>query len=159
MDVSGRGKIEELHHKGDEPHLLREIVRTHQVLMNGFTRQVGIPSSRFVLMRLLALAAPGSVGIMEIARQLDVNAAAVTRLVKEMEEKRLVLRRADPGDGRRSYVRLSARGMQVFENLHNQSHGLERALSSVITAEEMTVAVKVLRALRSFVEGSATREA
>ena len=37
------GGILDLHHTGDEPHLLREIMRTHQAVLNVFSRQVGMP--------------------------------------------------------------------------------------------------------------------
>jgi DNA-binding MarR family transcriptional regulator len=151
MGESGKAARERLAHRGDEPHLLREIVRTHQALMAGFSRGVGIPASRFTLMRLVATAEK-NVGVMDLARQLGVNPAAVTRQIQEMERDGLIRRRADPKDGRRSYVRLSAKGLRTFEDLHDRSHELERALSSVISRGDVDAAVKVLSKLRSFLE-------
>lgn len=144
--------LEKLHHRGDEPHLLREVLRTYQVLMAGFSRKMGMPSARFALMRLLAIA-ESDVGVMDLARQLGVNAAAVTRQVKELEGERLVCRRADRKDGRRRYVRLSPKGRKLFEEIHERNHELERSLSSVISDEEMRSATTVLTKLRIFVEG------
>jgi DNA-binding MarR family transcriptional regulator len=141
-----------LHHTGEESHLLREIVRTNQVLMTGFSRVVGMNASRFALMRLLALAAPEGAGVLKLSRQLGINAAAVTRLVKTMEAERLVVRHADTEDGRRTYIRLSAKGMKTFETLHAHGHELERSLSTLISAGDMAVAVKVLMSLRAFLE-------
>ncbi len=152
MDDSKGTAFEELRHRGDEPHLLREVVRAYQVLMIGFAREIGMPASRFALMRLLA-AAEADVGVMDLARQLGVNAAAVTRQVRELERERLVRRRADPRDGRRSYVRLSPKGRKRFVQIHDRSHEFERSLSSVLGAEEMAVATAVLAKLRTFVEG------
>lgn len=140
------------HHRGDEPHLLRELFRTYQVLMAGFSRKIGMPASRLALMRIVALAESG-VGVMDLARQLDVNAAAVTRQVKELEHERLVRRRPDPKDGRRSYVNLTPKGRRLFEEIHERTHELERSLSSVLGAEEMRNAAMVLTKLRAFVEG------
>jgi DNA-binding MarR family transcriptional regulator len=140
-----------LQHRGDEPHLLREVIRTHQVLMNSFTRIVGMPASRFALMRLLAIATADT-GVMELARQLGVNAAAVTRQVQELERLRLVQRHADPTDGRRSFVRLSPQGAELFAELHQRSHDLERALSALISPAEIAATVAVLARLREFVE-------
>src|SRR5512137_2005549 len=102
MKIDNKGNPAFPKHTGDEPHLLREIVRAHQVLMAGFSREVGMPASRFALMRVLA---DGDAGVTDLARRLGVNAAAVTRQLQEMEAEGLVRRRADPGDGRRSYVR------------------------------------------------------
>jgi DNA-binding MarR family transcriptional regulator len=141
----------DLHHRGDEPHLLREIVRTHQVLMAGFSRGVGIPAARFALMRLL-VNADRDVGIMDLARQLSINAAAVTRQVQEMEAEGLILRRADPRDKRRHHLRLSPKGLRLFGQIHERTHALERKLSAVISAEEMAAATQTLAKLRAFVE-------
>jgi DNA-binding MarR family transcriptional regulator len=141
-----------LQHRGDESHLLREIARTHQVLMAGFSRQAGVPASQFALMRLLATNARDA-GVMDLARRLGINAAAVTRLVKEMETEHLILRRADAKDRRRSYVRLSAQGLRIFEEVHARSHKLEHALSSTIGPGEIAVTLEVLSKVRNFIEG------
>ncbi len=145
--------VKRLRHTGGEAHLLREIVRTHQVLMNGFSRAVGMTASRLALMRLLALAPAEGVGTMKCARQLGIDASAVTRLVKEIEAERLVVCRADAEDRRRKYIKLSAKGVRTFEEIHQRVHELERSLASVVKANEVTVAVRVLASLRNFIEG------
>ena len=151
MRASPTGKFERAHHTGSEPHLLREVFRTYQVLMAGFLRATGMPASRFALMRLLALA-ESDPGVMDLSRQLGVNAAAVTRQVKELESEGLARRRADAKDGRRSYVSLSPKGRRLFEEIHERTHELERSLSSVLGAEEMRGAAEVLTKLRAFIE-------
>jgi DNA-binding MarR family transcriptional regulator len=137
------------HHTGDEPHLLREIMRTQQAVLNVFSRQVGMPAARLALMRLLASCHPEAVGIMWIARQLGINAAAVTRQVKAMENERLVERCADARDARRSHVKLTADGLRIFQQLHERAHAFERALSTAVNAEDMAAAVRVLGHVRA----------
>ncbi len=139
-------------HRGDEPHLLREILRTYQVLMSGFSQRTGMPAARFGLMRVLALG-PQDLGVMDLARELGVNAAAVTRQVQELEREGLVRRRADRRDGRRSYVGLTPKGKQVFIEIHARAHELERSLASVLGEEEMQRAAQLLGRLRALVEG------
>jgi DNA-binding MarR family transcriptional regulator len=151
MRDSNASTPDELKHRGDEPHLLREIVRTHQVLISGLSRKLGMTSSRFVLMRLIAVA-EDDVGVMDLARHLGVNAAAVTRQVRELEREHLVRRRADHKDGRRSYVSLTPKGQQLFAEIHERSHELERTLSEVLGAREMANAATTLMKLRTFVE-------
>ena len=119
--------------------------------MTAFSRNTGMPASRFTLMRLLALS-EGNVGVTDLARQLEINAAAVTRQVQELERERLVIRRADKKDGRRSYIRLSAKGKKLFEDIHERTHDFERLLASVLGAEEMQNAAMVLAKLRDFIE-------
>ncbi len=143
--------FDELHHRGDEPHLLREVFRTYQVLMSGFARETGMPASRFALMRLLAISEKDA-GVTDLARHLGINPAAVTRQVQEMEREGLIRRHADSKDGRRSYVGLSPKGKRLFEEIHARTHELEQSLSSVLGAEEMRSAALVLAKLRTFVE-------
>jgi DNA-binding MarR family transcriptional regulator len=144
--------ILDLHHAGDEPHLLREIMRAQQAVLNVFSRQVGMPAARLALMRLLAIRHPEAVGIMDIARQLGINAAAVTRQVKVMESERLVERCADARDGRRSYVNLTVDGLRIFQQLHERAHAFEQALSTEVSAEDMAAAVRVLGHVRAALE-------
>ncbi len=145
-------RVLDLHHAGDEPHLLREIIRTHQAVLNVFSRQVGMPAARLTLMRLLAICHPEAMGIMEIARQLSINAAAVTRQVQAMESERLVERCADARDGRRRYVKLTDDGLRIFQQLHERAHTFERAFSTAVSAEDMAAAVRVLVHVRAALE-------
>jgi DNA-binding MarR family transcriptional regulator len=153
---SRQNVLDSLPHRGDEPHLLREVFRTYQILMAGFARATGMPASRFALMRHLA-GADADTGISDLARRLEVNPAAVTRQVQDLEAEGLVLRRADPRDGRRSRVRLSPKGRKQFERIHERTHELEQALAGVLGADEMRRAAVVLTKLRAFVEGRAVR--
>jgi DNA-binding MarR family transcriptional regulator len=142
---------ERLGHAGDELHLLREIVRTHQTLVAGFSRKIGQPAARFALTRLLATACE-PVGIMDLARSLGVNAAAVTRQIKELEAQGLVERFDDPQDGRRSRLRLSPQGMQLFMTMHERSHALERAFAAAVGPDNVRTAMEVLAQLRDFLD-------
>jgi len=152
MDGSKTNCVDKLHHHGDEPHILREVFRTYHVLVSGFAREIGMPASRFTLMRLLGISG-GDVGITDLARQLGINSAAVTRQVQELEREGLIRRRADGNDGRRSYLKLSPKGRKLLEQIHERNHELERSLSSVLGVEEMRNAATILAKLRNFVEG------
>lgn len=151
MVESRSSHVEGPPHHGDELHLFREVIRTYQALMAGFSRQTGMSASRFALMRLLALS-ESDIGLADLARQLGINPAAVTRQVQELEAERLVKRRAHPKDGRRSCVRLSPKGRRQFEEIHERSHELERFLSSALGTEEMAAAATTLANLRTLIE-------
>jgi DNA-binding MarR family transcriptional regulator len=151
MDESKRTDRGELRAEVDEPHLVQEIIRAYQVIVAEVARRTGMKSSRFALMRVLA-DAEDDLGIMELSRQLGVNAAAVTRLVQELESERLVRRRADPQDGRRTCIRLSPKGRKLMDELLQCSHDFEELLSSALNPEEMVDAAMALSKLRSFVE-------
>jgi DNA-binding MarR family transcriptional regulator len=145
--------VQGLHHKGGEPHLLFEIMRTQRALVNCFSRKMGLPFSRVTLLRVLATASPGAIGILDIARRLNINGAAVTRQIKEMEQVGLVARVPDQRDGRRQQVKLSAKGRKLFEQIHQTQHEFEKSFSSgELNPEEVRTAAKVLSQLRSMLE-------
>lgn len=138
-----------LRHTGDEPHLLREVMRTHQAVMHAFTREVGMPSARLALMRLLATCDTGELGIMEIAKRLGVNAAAVTRQVQDMEVAGLISRGADRLDKRRCPIRLTDGGRVAFEHMHQRAHDFERHLAALVKPEDIATTIRVLGQVRA----------
>lgn len=142
----------QLHHKGDEPHLLREIMRTQQAVVSVFSRQVGIPAAKLALMRLIASRHPEAVGVMWIARQLGINPAAVTRQVQALENEGLVERCKDARDRRRNHVKLTAEGIKAFLEVHERAHAFERALSSALSPEDMAATLRVLSHVRTALE-------
>ena len=127
-------------------------IQASQALLNVFSREVGMTSGRLALLRLLAVSNPDGVGIMELARLLGVNAAAVTRQVKGMEKDDLVERSADHRDGRRSYVRLTDKGRRLFGLVHDRAHEFEKALCGTAGEEDIAVAVSVLAKVRGAIE-------
>ncbi len=142
---------ESLPHKGDEPHLFREIIRTYQTLVSGFSSETGMPASRFAVVRAIAMSGRG-IGVSDLARELEVNAAAVTRHVKELESEGLAKRQADPRDGRRSTITLSRKGRNLFEKAHDRAHVLERSLASELSHEELANTARVLERVRKALE-------
>lgn len=147
------GQVQGLKHEGGEPHIIFEIMRTHHALINVFSRMVGMPFSRLTLLRVLALSFPREIGILEIARRLHINGAAVTRHIKEMEGLGLVSRMPDECDGRRSHVKLTVKGRKLFEQMHQKQHDFEKCIASgELTLEEIQTAAKVLSCLRSALE-------
>ena len=146
-------QVQGLHHMGGEPHLLLEIMRTQRALINVFSRKMRMPFSRVTLLRVLALAYPGEMGVLDIARRLNINGAAVTRQIKEMEQLGLVACKSDQRDGRRHQLKLTAKGRRLFKQIHEMQHDFEKFLmSGELKPEEMQTAAKVLFRLRSVLE-------
>ncbi len=134
------------------PHLLQEVMRTSQALLAVFSRQVGMPASRLALLRLLAIAHPAGLGVTRMAREMGINAAAVTRAVKDLERERLVAIRADPSDARRRIARLTPAGLRAFHTLHERGHDLEKAVAIEVPEQDVETATRVLTRLRAAIE-------
>lgn len=151
-DFEWFGKVAGLPHSGQEAHLILEIMHAYKALINAFSREVGMPMSQLALLRALAGAPKGGIGVLDISRSMGINAAAVTRLVKKMEERGLIIRRHDRHDGRRSYLRLSAKGRGLFMEIHQRFHRLEDSLCAGQGPEDIETAKQVLARLRADLE-------
>ena len=141
-----------LRHSGQESHLLREIARTYQALLNVFSRKVGMPASQLTLLRQLASSHPQEMGILDLARGLGIDAAAVSRQVKEMAAQNLVARRPEPQDGRRTLIKLTPEGLRAFHQIHERAHEFEKSLEANLSSAEIATAAKVLEQLRASLE-------
>jgi DNA-binding MarR family transcriptional regulator len=72
----------------------------------------------------------------ELARELGLSLPAASKLTRELEDHRLVERREDPGDRRRTVVTLgSSTGRQVQAWLERRNEPLEQALAALDTRE------------------------
>jgi DNA-binding MarR family transcriptional regulator len=131
-------------HTGGETHILKEIFRAHHALLMVFTRKVGIPASRMAVVRMIAVAHPEALGVMDIARRLGINAAAVTRQVSELEGEGLVIRKTDLSDSRKSLIKLSPKGLRIARKYHERMHEFERELVGHMQQGEIETAVRVL---------------
>ncbi len=145
-------KIAGARHSGAEAHLLLEIMRAGKSLLSVFSREMGLPMSQIHLLRVMAGAPRGGIGVLEIARTMGINGAAITRLVKKMEERGLVIRRADKFDGRKSYLRLSAKGRALFLQIHQRIHEFEDSLIADMDKKEIETAKGILFQLRIALE-------
>jgi DNA-binding MarR family transcriptional regulator len=151
-DSNWFGNVSELEHSGGEKHLILEIMHVNKALLGAFSRGTGIPMSQLVLMRILAGAGNDGIGVLDISRIIGINGAAVTRQVKQMEERGLVLRRKDKYDRRKSYIKLSAKGLKLFMEVHQRVHELEDFLGASLEEEEIETTKRVLAHLRNILE-------
>ena len=135
-----------------QPHLLQELMRTSQALLAVFSREVGMPASRLAPLRLLAIAHPGGLGVMRMAREMGINAAAVTRTVRHLDDAGLVVVRPHPNDARRKMVSLTAKGVRTAERLHGRGHQLEESLGAGVPREELATTLRVLTRVRTAIE-------
>ncbi len=132
-------------------------MRTSQAVFAVFSREVGIPASRLALLRLLAVVHPGGAGVVQLAQEMGVDAAFVTRSVQRLAADRLVSVRADPSDGRRKQVSLTAAGIRAFERLHERGHRLEAQVAGEVSAADIENAIRVLGRLRAAIESMRTK--
>lgn len=135
-------------------HLFREVLLTHRALLRRMAAETGITGAQFEVLRVLALR-DGRAATSELSRELDVDPAAVTRLVAALQELGLVDRVADVRDKRRRPVVLTPSGREYTTELHARLHAREGALETSLDPTDIATAVEVLRAIRSVLDPGA----
>lgn len=139
--VPGKGSVplraEELHEatapgsrRCPEAPLAKELFTIHNLIMRLGDRLVadlGVTGSRWLLLGAIAeYDEPPTLSQLSDDAMLSVQ--NVSRMIAAMEADGLVRRSTREGDGRRTYVRLTARGVRVKDAAHERCGVLARAL-------------------------------
>ena len=135
-------------------HLFREVLLSYKAFVRRMAAKTGVSGAQFELLRQLALA-DGRSTTSELARELDVDPAAVTRLVAGLHELGLVEREDDARDRRRRPVVLTPAGRDFMLRLHAELHARESALGTQLDPADVKTATEVLRTIRSVLEPGA----
>jgi DNA-binding MarR family transcriptional regulator len=144
------------HSRDDDLHELRHALRgvmrglwarrRPSPELAGLVRGEPTLGRRHVAMLAQVAAASGQT-VGELARALGLSLPAASKVTTELESHRLVARREDPEDRRRTVVDLApSTAAGVREWLDRRDRPLEQALSS-LTADERAAFLKGLRAL------------
>ena len=103
------------------------------VLQEGFLRTpYSLTESRVIF----ELAHRSTAQLMDLRRDLDVDAGYMTRILTRLEADGLVVRERSEADARRQVVRLSARGRSAFQTLDERSAEDVGKLLSRLSEEE-----------------------
>lgn len=135
-------------------HLFREVLLSYRAFVRQMSARLGVSGAQFELLRALALA-DGRCTTSELARELEVDPAAVTRLVAVLHERGLVEREDDARDRRRRPVVLTSSGRDFMVRLHAELHARESALGASLDPADVETAAEVLRTIRSMLEPGA----
>jgi DNA-binding MarR family transcriptional regulator len=135
-------------------HLFREVMLSYRAFLRRMSAQTGVSGAQFELLRQMALAG-GRSTTSELAREIEVDPAAVTRLVAGLEELGLVERVDDARDRRRRPVVLSPSGRDFMVRLHAELHAREGALEAQLDPTAIETATEVLRTIRGMLEPGA----
>ena len=135
-------------------HLMREVLLTYRAFLRRMAAETGVSGAQFELLRQLALVGGRSTSA-ELARELGVDPAAVTRLVAALQEQGLVEREDDARDRRRRPVQLTDTGREFMVRLHGELHAREDALEVGLDPAAVESAAEVLQTIRSVLEPGA----
>lgn len=126
--------------------LFQELARAGFDARRAFSALSGTSERRRQL--LLLLHEHGELSHADLQRRLDVDGAAVTRLVKQLESEGLVNRRLDPADNRFTLVSPTENGSRVAADLHEARRRFQRRMLAGVNRDEQKTAIRVLEQVR-----------
>ena len=96
---------------------------------------------------LIAIDSQAPLSQQEVARRLGVDRTTMVLLIDELENKRLVQRRQDPGDRRKNVVALTDAGRTTLRKASDATAEAERLFLGPLSGDEATQLRKALRAV------------
>jgi DNA-binding MarR family transcriptional regulator len=133
-----------------EDLMLPQVRQTIFAIKSVLGRYIGMSHVRVILFQRMN--ATEEISQAEIQRQLGVNGAVVTRIIKQMEAEGLITRRANPVDNRYMLVRLTDVGRQRQEEVLAKIRKIESTLLQGLTVEEIRCTQRVLAQIRQNAE-------
>lgn len=130
------------------------LLRVVLAAINRALAPLGATAAQYRVM--LRLAMDGAVSQQELTIDAGLDAAGVSRLVAKMAEQKLVSIKVDAKDRRRRLVRLTPKGMQMFESL---SPVVDQASRKVIVGLTEPEEVRLLQLLDKAVTSTAKMNA
>ncbi len=115
-----------------------------------FQRRVGISDARMHAMGMLYRF--GELSQNELQRRLDVDGAAVTRMVKQLESEGLLSRRADPADNRFTLVMLTETGKSSVREAVSTARQFALEALKGVTDEDLACMRRAMAQMRANIE-------
>lgn len=110
-----------------------------------FLRAAGITEQQWRVLR--ALVDQGPLDPSSLAECAMLHAPSVTRILRDLVERRYVERGTDKRDGRRSIIAITAAGRDLFENTAIETVKLLNAYDEIFGAERIRHLIDELQAL------------
>lgn len=126
--------------------ILDELKSTYFEVARAFAKYVGSSQSRLDLLALIN--DRQDVSQADLHKRLQVNGAAVTRIVKQLESEGLVTRRADARDNRITLVTLTEAGREQVSRLLEKRDDFEKNVTDGLVSAERELLTKCLARMR-----------
>lgn len=134
----------------EDEKIINRLYEIHRRTAPKFESCTGISQSRLVLLH--ELYEVEEISQRELQKKVNIDHAAVTRHLKQLEEKGMVIRRKDPKDQRFTYVSLSKEGRAKIIQYREEK---ERFISGVLhdfSKEERKLLLEMLTRIQHNIE-------
>jgi homoprotocatechuate degradation regulator HpaR len=114
-------------------------------------REFGITEPQWRVLRVIN--DRGSTDATGLAEVCLLHAPSVTRILKELEERKLIVRTPDPDDRRRTLVELTPEGREIVKQIARQVMRVIRQYAERFGAQRLDKLMIELRALTAAIKG------
>ncbi len=119
--------------------------------MNSMPFKTGISHSEFCLLNIIMDGKDG-ITVSEIASELDVTPPAVSRSLKSLESRGLILRETDLLNRRNTMVRLTESGLDFLKKSRRQMDSLMEHVNKKMGEERKKQLYELLREMSNIIE-------
>ncbi len=126
------------------------LLRAREAVMRQFRpslRDHGLTEQQWRILR--ALAAIESVEVTELARVAFLLGPSLSRILRDLESRRLIERKVAKADQRRAVVSISAKGLKLIEAVAPSSEAIYAAISKRFGARKLAELQEMLGALEN----------
>ncbi|MCR6112604.1 MarR family transcriptional regulator [Bacillus sp. A301a_S52] len=133
-----------------EGEILYQLQVLNKVIGMKFEACTGIGQSRLELLALLFHV--DEINQSELQKKVNIDGAAVTRHLKQLESKEIVSRRRKPEDNRIILVRLTDKGRELIEDSKSEKDRFMKEMLANVSAEERNMLKNVLSQMQKNIE-------
>ncbi len=151
---SGKAASRQLPIRDFSRSLPMSLLRAREAVMRQFRpslRDHGLTEQQWRILR--ALAAIDAIEVTELARVAFLLGPSLSRILRDLEARHLIERRAAKADLRRGVVSISAKGLKLIEAVAPTSEAIYAAISRQFGARKLTELQDMLRTLESSLSG------
>ncbi|GAA0131395.1 DNA-binding MarR family transcriptional regulator [Bacillus velezensis] len=122
----------------------------HKVIGTKFEACTGISQSRLELLAVLFYV--DEISQSDLQKKVNIDGAAVTRHLKQLEAKEMVTRRRKPEDNRIILVRLTDQGRERIEASKKEKERFIKEMLAGVSEEERSMLKNVLSQMQNNIE-------
>jgi homoprotocatechuate degradation regulator HpaR len=121
------------------------LLRARETVMENFRPMLShynVTEQQWRVMRVVAEA--GKLDASDVAKRASILAPSLTRIIRALEERKLIRRSKDSVDGRRVILEISPSGLQLIQNALPESAAIYEKLEREIGAEKLNLLLNML---------------
>jgi len=138
---------------------VEELLQQWKAVMAASRPHWGATDLTFTQLRALSVLQRGNVRVSELSEALGIGLAAASTLADRMAQRRFVVRRPDPEDGRVVHIELSSRGRTLIEHLERgRTEHFGKLIARMTPAEREALKTTLRAFVRLSAEHTITKE-